>query len=383
MDSRLSVDCLDEIFEYLENEKATLYSCLLVNRLWHKSSVRILWRNIWSVPISYPNRRRWVSSSKILRTLIDCLPHESKVLLSEKGIYSTSKLPLVNYVSFCKVLSIHEVDQIIQRNLCPTKRELVLQEILKMFMKQITSLKELDYKITSSEIPVGFTSFPGAIDRLSDLSRLICSSNFCSEFFRKLSGICHNIKSLTVEIGTTISDGLNDLITQSNLNQLTLITSFSSSSLSYIIPSLTKLSNTLIKLEIIGISFYDFDHLQHFNFSQLRILTFEREFLYLNTFLENNGKNLIDLSIGYSDSPLAIAKFCPNLKSLVIAMMNAESLKAILNSCQQIESIEIWCNDFLGEKECVGILRKLLPKNFRKLKLAKSVLYHNQFLRWK
>ncbi|CAI2193241.1 5951_t:CDS:1 [Funneliformis geosporum] len=383
MDCRLSVDCLDEIFEYLENDKATLYSCILVNRLWHESSVRILWRNIWIVPIAYPNRYRWESSSKIIRTLIDCLPYESKILLSEKGIYSTSKLPLVNYASFCKVLSVHEVDQIIQRNLCPTKRELVLQEILKMFMKQTSYLKELDYKITTSDIPVGFTSFPGAINRLSGLSRLTCSSNIKSEFFHQISGICHNIKSLSVEINTIISNGLKDLISQSNLKHLTFITNFSSSSLSYIIPSLTKLSNTLIKLEIIGISFYDFDNLQHVYFSQLQTLTFEREFLYLNTFLEKNGKNLKSLSIGYSDSPLSIAKFCPNLKSLVIAMMNAESLKAILNSCQQIESIEIWCSDYLSEKECVGILRKFLPKNFRKLKLEKCVLYHNHFLRSK
>ena len=45
--SQLPADCLNEIFEYLEKDKATLRSCLLVNRLWCEVSVRILWRNIF------------------------------------------------------------------------------------------------------------------------------------------------------------------------------------------------------------------------------------------------------------------------------------------------------------------------------------------------
>ena len=37
---------LNETFEYLEEVKVTLYSCLLVNHLWCETSVRILWRSI-------------------------------------------------------------------------------------------------------------------------------------------------------------------------------------------------------------------------------------------------------------------------------------------------------------------------------------------------
>ena len=44
----LPADCLNEIFENLEDDKVTLHSCLLVNRLWCEVSVRILWRNIWN-----------------------------------------------------------------------------------------------------------------------------------------------------------------------------------------------------------------------------------------------------------------------------------------------------------------------------------------------
>ena len=44
--SQLPADCLNEIFECLEEDKSTLHSCLLVNRLWCEVSVRILWKSV-------------------------------------------------------------------------------------------------------------------------------------------------------------------------------------------------------------------------------------------------------------------------------------------------------------------------------------------------
>src|SRR5690348_15013972 len=68
------VDCLDEIFEYLEYDKVTLFSCLLVNSLWCEAAVRILWRNSSS----------YKASTYI--TLINCLPNESKEILHNNRI---------------------------------------------------------------------------------------------------------------------------------------------------------------------------------------------------------------------------------------------------------------------------------------------------------
>src|SRR6266496_5407699 len=94
--AQLPADCLNEIFEYLEEDEVTLYSCLLVNHLWCEVSVRIFWRNI-----------------RNYNTLIDCLPNESKEILYKNGIIiptSTSKSPMFKYGSFCKVLSINRVN---------------------------------------------------------------------------------------------------------------------------------------------------------------------------------------------------------------------------------------------------------------------------------
>src|SRR3954451_16549684 len=112
MPCQLPADCLNEIFENLEDDKTTLHSCLLVNRLWCRVSVRILWRNIWSFKYYVPNSRRLKVASAILSTLIACLPDESKEFLHNNGIFiSTPTLSplLFNYASFCKVLSINEI----------------------------------------------------------------------------------------------------------------------------------------------------------------------------------------------------------------------------------------------------------------------------------
>src|SRR3954447_8630642 len=144
----LPADCLNEIFEILQNDKFTLHSCLLVNRIWCKISVRILWRNLGSFSGTYV-------TSAILSTLISCLPNESKELLHKNKIFMstlTSKPPLFNYVSFCKILSINEILQIINEVLkndtsttikFKDSQYLVSKEILKMFMNQISSLKTL------------------------------------------------------------------------------------------------------------------------------------------------------------------------------------------------------------------------------------------------
>ena len=109
MSCQLPADCLNEILEHLEEDKTTLHSCLLVNRLWCRVSVGILWRNVL-----YPGSMKMASS--ILSTLIACLPNESKEVLRKNKIFiptPTSKPPLFNYAAFCKVLSIYEIYKIV------------------------------------------------------------------------------------------------------------------------------------------------------------------------------------------------------------------------------------------------------------------------------
>ncbi len=47
-----------------------------------------------------------------------------------------------------------------------------------------------------------------------------------------------------------------------------------------------------------------------------------------------------------------------------------KTLKVILNNCQQLESIKVWCShDYLNENELLEVITKYSPKKFYKIKI--------------
>jgi hypothetical protein len=186
--------------------------------------------------------------------------------------------------------------------------------------------------------------------------------------------------------------------------------SYDCENLANIIPSLTKLPSSLIKLGLYGGVHYipssfmgkfsnlqelelsydrfedfsdpfeDFTELQHVTFSQLQVLKFEiacPRIELLIKFLENNGKSLKefhveDLDKSLNSLNLAVAKYCPNIKvlSTLIFCCELETLKEIFNTCQYLESIKVRCGDrYLNEKELFEVTAKHSPKYFCELEL--------------
>jgi len=119
--------------------------------------------------------------------------------------------------------------------------------------------------------------------------------------------------------------------------------------------------------------------LQHIIFPQLKILKFEYrcpKYEYLTRFLEINGKNLEEIYILDSNDSLnlVIASYCPNLRSLYAKFTDneVETLKIILNCCQQLKSIKVRCNDskYLNENDLLKVIAENSPKNFHELKIC-------------
>ncbi|PKC07323.1 hypothetical protein RhiirA5_500754 [Rhizophagus irregularis] len=393
---QLPADCLNEIFEHLENEKFTLQSCMLVNRYWCGVSVRIFWRNV----------RNYNTSN--FSTLIACLPITSKEILYNNGIVistPTLKTPAFNYASFCKVLSVnrvyYKIEKLLenQQNISPQSLKnytpVVAQEIFQMFMKEISSLRSLSfYSYPDMTFNIYFI---GAKDCLKNLTELCCSSDISTEIFYQLSQTCYNIQSLTIGFERTITDGIADLISvQRNLKSFDMMLCHGlrvDEQTNIIFSSLmSKIPNTLIKLNVYGRNnyfslpfianlsnlqklklsfdnnkyFVNFEKLQYTIFPQLQILKIPEKYPInglLIKFLENNGKNLKEIYIGENkfncdnSLNLAIAKFCPNLKKISVGIYyyELETLKIIFNNCKDLESIKIWCGGkyFLTEKEAL------------------------------
>jgi hypothetical protein len=356
--SHLPIDCLNEIIEYLDDDIVTLNSCILVDRFWCQVSMRILWRNVWNYSTSNFN------------TLIACLPKESKNILDKhKIIISTpiSEPPTFNYATFCKILSVNRVHEKImkifnnQRSLSRYKVNkntcIVVKEILNMFMNQ-TSLKSLTFIQLSN---VNYNIYSGSKDYLKNLTELTCSSNISPKFFCQLSQICHNIQSLSIKPKDIISNGLADFISvQKNLKYFEL----------YYNPEDFTNLQVLELLSDYDDNFKQFEKLQYIIFPQLRSLIIRHAFpryQFLIKFLENNGKNLIELNLfdiscdSDNSLNLAISKFCSNLKKLSTGFRHneLETLRMVLNSCQYLESIKIWCGGgYLDENEALVTIVK-------------------------
>jgi hypothetical protein len=412
MACQLPTECLNEIFENLvEEDNLTLYSCLLVNRFWCKIAVRILWRNILNFKGSHRRRSLTLRRSlrvvtSILSTLIACLPNESKELLYKNKIFistPTSNPPLFNYSEFCKVLSINEITEIVN-DVLENYNDLVVNEIIKMFTNQISSLKKFTY-FYNPKYNISFSYVPGA----KDLSELCCSSNLSSNFFCQLSQICHNLQSISISFENDVSNELSELkeliSSQNNLKNLTLSAS-DGNSWTNIIPAIIKHSHTITKLRLYGfnsnlpfsfissltnlqeliISFIygviikDFEKLLHVNFSKLEILKIPYQYPkteYIMKFLENNGNNLKNFYLGQSNKVLnlSIANTCPKIKRLFVTFNGNETdiLKNVLISCKYLESIKVWCrNYYLSEKDLLDTIVNYSSNNFHKLEIQIS-----------
>ncbi|RIA94574.1 hypothetical protein C1645_817852 [Glomus cerebriforme] len=394
MSHQLSKDLLDKIFEFLDDDKVTLYSCLLVNHLWSKISVRFLWRNIRDFKSD--------TSSQIISILIACLSNHSKDLLRKNGIFiSTPKDLMFDYASFCEILSIGDISKMVDfyikeqqpedpdnlnRNENNSnnsnksnksnsnriiyrdskiemilKEDIIIQEILKMFINKV-SLKKLTYCLednsTNSDIKIPYdvtlTHFSGARDCLKDVTELSCTDDVQPKFFFQLSKVCHNIQSLIIRFQYSFSNnGLKELISSQNCLKYLSVTQWYDDHDSWaewtgIIPSLLKKhSNNITKLHLNGIynnkslSFITkFTNLQELN------LSFDYGDFYGETFMELGNvtfKQLQILSFQYAYSEEIFIKFLENngenLKEFYFHECNNSINLAIAKFCLNLKSL--------------------------------------------
>lgn len=210
MASNLPVDCLDQIFKYLDEDVKALRSCLLVNRKWCQTVVPILWSNPWKFE-KQSDCEFWTA---ITTTILLCLPKESQDLLRRNDIIKTiSNSPTFDYVRYFQYLSPEAIEQLTREHLTDNsvdphrgyKDQLFEQEIYKLFMSK-SSLKHL----VLPKIPLSYC--PGSTTCLQKLRELVCGSDNSPEFFYGLAQICRHIQRLVVDPCHDDNAGLASLI---------------------------------------------------------------------------------------------------------------------------------------------------------------------------
>src|SRR6266498_2313875 len=114
MTSPLPTDCLNGIFRCLMDDASLLHSCLLVNRLWCKVAIPLLWNNPWQSTQLLIDKKNWLA---LIRTLLSCSSEESKDVLRKNGMglllqTISSKPPLFDYIRYCHYLSPTVMDRL-------------------------------------------------------------------------------------------------------------------------------------------------------------------------------------------------------------------------------------------------------------------------------
>ncbi|RIA87135.1 hypothetical protein C1645_828241 [Glomus cerebriforme] len=377
--SKLDIDILYYIFQELNEDKNSLFSCLLINKLCCELVIPILWRH----PIKYfiPfNVYLLEEGKKLFDIIILHLSEASKKLLINKNIIIIStkqqkqKLSF-NYVSFCKYICIQKIFSYvyIHEDFLNTDQKLLLEhEIYKLFIGECSNVKYLD----SLELKHPIYQFPGANICLSKLCELDCKSNQISSLFYGLAQICRLIEKISIEL-TIDNSGLAELIEMQKQIKYIKITQSELCGYKRIAQALEKQAHSILYLQLSmdNACLYDLFpkliNLQSFIligeaycvlnrkfreilmaaiYCKLQILELTRAPLYIATnIIQNTNGNLWKVKIrsnklNYSRKYIqTIYKYCPNIKytSIVLNNETLDEIENFLINCKHLEALDV------------------------------------------
>ncbi|GBB87417.1 hypothetical protein RclHR1_01390007 [Rhizophagus clarus] len=191
--TKLNKDILFYIFEELQNDSKSLFSCLMVNRLWCETTIPILWKNPWCYDINYNNKYY------LFIIIASYLSDDIKEFLMRQGIqlpsFSYQSL-LFDYLSYCRSINVKIINILTSiRTPLVYNQFLLQQEFYSLFMKRLPELKYLDMKSIKHQI----FYFPGARFLFESLCELKCDTLIDSSYFYGLARLCQNIERLIID----------------------------------------------------------------------------------------------------------------------------------------------------------------------------------------
>ncbi|RGB33738.1 hypothetical protein C1646_761384 [Rhizophagus diaphanus] len=400
--SKLNHDILNYIFQDLfnlistnlnneEKYKKSLYSCLLVNKLWCEIMIPIL----WSYPFKYVFKK-----NILFNIIISHLPDNTIKILKDKNIIETNfkkqKLSF-NYVRFCKYLNdIHHI--------CTTR--LLGEEIYKLFISECSSIKSLNSNMLYYKI----LKYPGANISLSNLYELYCITDD-QDFYYGLAQICKSIEKLHVVIGYEEFPGVVKLIEmQTQIKYLFIDGHYECKKITQ---ALEKHVNSIIHLEmtrytsaihflipkLINLQYLKVDdyycilkkyviYLNHYNLKALDLYFLSSLDIAINIIKNTNG-NLWRIRIEYTENTdkakeynQTIHKYCPNIKYVTVFLNRdgtLKELKKIFIKCQHLEAIDI--NGKINTKyidELIDLLAEFAPPTLCKIHIDNIKSYYDE-----
>ncbi|CAB5186015.1 uncharacterized protein OCT59_027250 [Rhizophagus irregularis] len=383
-------DVLYLISKNLQNDSISLYSFLLVSRIWYEVAVPILWKIPGRIPLTKK------AESILFNVILSHFSEDSRDILKKQGIndlFTEAYRPLsFNYIIFWRHLDLEYLEDMIKIKLRNDKEpniNIIINELLKLFINKNT-------KFLSLFIPYNFKyqlhNISWAEQCFSSLKFLRCDSRD-KNIMEGLVIIAKSINKISYYISNFDNDdifgSLKLIENQNNLKEIKIEcrTSFEQSKIIKIIEkSLIKKANTLQHLQI------NWDPDDEF-LSYFKVFLPGLKVLIANTDSHKNLDRMIKITICHllkiticnknfiSDSDYnrrliqAIYQNCPNLRylNMPIKEQNIPEFEMLLINCQNLDEL---------------IFKYELPFNYRNLfkilvrsspiSLYKFKIYFNQ-----
>jgi hypothetical protein len=376
----LNRDILYLIFDELQDDKKTLYSCLRVNKTWCEIIIRILWKNPWK----FLNKGK---EKLLLNVIISHLTEKSRNNLKIKGVnllinnsfkrFHPRRL-LYNYITYCRHLNLKSIEKMINSIYKDTKKSIIKKEIFDLFINK-------DMRFTHLYIPKNFNHqinlIPGVELCLSKIGFLSCSVSVNNGLLDLLIEMCTSIKDMELVIDSTdINYEIIKLIeNQKRLINIRIEVSYYSDDHRSFYESLesslikhantiqlfrttripvTKFLSSFVNLKILELNNYHhvdvWKHIEDLSFPRLQNLTLKISFIPINaltSLIESTSGCLNEIIIDRINHEeidnkriiQTIYQNCPNLKYLKLTLLNNNilELKNLLINCQYLNGLYI------------------------------------------
>jgi hypothetical protein len=418
-----------EIIHHFRNDFSTLHSCILVNRLWCRLAIPLLWEDPFS--LEYPKNYRYIE------VFLHNLNDDDKTQLNEHGIINDlfSSSILFNYPSFIKHLNTRKIGDSIEKWVATIRisnystqincKKLLYRLLFRIFIEnevdvhtfKVTTISHKDYEYFNDTTEF-VTQNPNFICNIRNLSLdfYLINENILLKFMIFLYSNCNSILSLYFTFPSFCNRAtekhLSQLIdSQQNLKKITL--SFNGDLPLYHSLLSFKNSNCTNTLSTIIFYYIDFKNVVVFNevFEQLNVLEsihiihctldskfiqqiinltkpFKLKSLFLNKLLaepqlllQKSGEYLenFGLEIGLTQEELELyIKYCSSkIKFLKFSALNDQSIYKTFHLVEKFEQslnyLTIESYDYTLGSIVLLNLGQILPSILEYLSLALEI----------
>ncbi|CAG8495613.1 2598_t:CDS:2 [Diversispora eburnea] len=369
MATKIPTEIIIKILNNVQSED--LHSSLLVNRIWCKVTIPILWELILDHEYYSINRK----TSLCIRTYISCMNTQTRTLLIQNGFDLSSSPPQAtfDYPSFTHKIIINNLANLIT---------IYSQQIIDYF-----SLAKVNYSCPYKDLIGSILELPGALKvfkKLKDFTSMRGNISQIVPLYESLLLICDNILNMNLSYFSFTSSYQEELFSKliSVQKQLENLTIFAFTKLDYsLFWAIISQKETLKSLHLKFARFYNFEGVSSpigqiislqeldlqdcYEFHKPECLFLASSFIRLSSFHYWNLKSEHD---GYRHPQEFIVKILEtantNLKNIRLDLrpkIPFDIFSTILNYCTKVTNLTL-CN--LSPEQVIAIFNN----NFNELK---------------